>query len=337
MALVTAKHISSRMHREMALNDEKNRGDRKTHEIGHLRIMETYYESMMYLMRTRLGALGQVVPARYPDDENSLDGLDDDVDCMMFDDEEKPIISVLNGRKGYARVPPQPPVGVKRAPPDTPPPSPKKRVRKPKPPAAAPKAAPKKGKSRGDKGTSLEKADFLFDRLMASFRQPQSLITVTTDEYAEILPKIRKNLDLAVPGNRPSKSAVITYIRAFKKLEMVPHDITMRMFVEHIHNYKDTNNQADKMCKACSEHIDGLFAFSLKCDRTKMHPKCAAIVMDTVGIPAYHNCLVPMCTHNLDGSVLPKKIACRHTEYMASILEDRYLDALDLATTEYMS
>ena len=297
----------------MVHNDTENKNDKKRHTLESLRIMKSFHERMAGLMHYRLHLNGHAVDLSDAESLACLDSDDDGVDSGVEDlvEAHEPAGMVPRAGKGY------------------PPPQPEKRAR----PVERAEAPHKRTKTtRSTKEDALEKSSKQFDRVMATFHLPESVVHVSADEYRLLLPKIQKNINgFPTPPAKPSKSLVINDVRTIKRAQFVPRDLTMRIFIDHINLATDKNSQSDKTCKACSQKIDDWFAVSLGCDRTKMHPKCAVIIINVVGVQAYHRCLTPLLTCNADGSLRSKHISCRHTEFKETYLEDTHRDALEMA------
>jgi len=164
---------------------------------------------------------------------------------------------------------------------------------------------------------------------MARFNTDASVISVTKDEFAAIVAKMKNNRDGVPTRKNPSKSQRINDVLKVKQHHFVPRDYTRRLFIEHI----DNAFEPGCTCIACSENITDYYAVSLRCPKTMMHPKCAAVVLSAVKPSAYHRCLTPLCTCNADGSLRESAVSCRHTNFGPTYMKDVYDDALALAMT----
>jgi hypothetical protein len=366
MSAPTKRVITTLFYLDMAENEKKHANDALKRRIGSLLISRQFHERMMYLMERRLIGRGVYHFGEKEEsddsDVNSFVGLDDDIgnfdsDCDALTD--TPVTTSL-GRlppprprvgKGMARVrkqltPPPSPV-IKPLSPQRDHVEPRqiepkhvekqvivKRVDKPKRVVTDPE--PKRAKTpRVTKGDYVSYVTILCDRIIPRFNTPESLINVSLDDYRSILAKLQRNLDgVPEPEGNP-KSPRITDALAVKHHHFVPRAFTRRLFVEHIsRSFEADKSSFNQGCRACSELVTGMYAVSLRCPKTIMHPKCAAVVLDAVSAKAYHRCLTAIYTRDVNGRHRDCAKNCKHIDLTTSTVSDLYKQAMDMATGE---
>jgi hypothetical protein len=342
MAIPNKRAIANWYYDAMSENNKKYATNPTHRRNKSIAINHAFHIKMAHLMETKLIHRGV----------NSLAELDeDDVNSFMDIGDDH---SLIDSDEGDGLVPANPSLGnfrahagkgMSRRPPErrTPPPSPIP-VKLAKPAAAAasePATSASKPKAKNPRVTKDDYVTFtmfLFDRIIPRFKTDESLINVTTEEFTAIVAKLKRNLALVPTPSKSSKSPRVTAVSAIKEHEFVPRPYTRRLFVEHISRAfeaeKPTFNPA---CRACSETITGMYAVSLRCPKTLMHPKCAAVILDAVSAMAYHTCLTPLYTCNANGTPRETTISCKHVDLNTSFVNDIYPRAIAMALSEERS
>lgn len=124
-------------------------------------------------------------------------------------------------------------------------------------------------------------------------------VRLSPTEYETAVQGMRKNIELI----RPKTTSALKLLR---EDAMMPKAIEVRMPL-----MRDSDDR-DLQCKACSANILGDFVPSLVCLRGKMHPACAAVIIEKLGARTFYECVGHLNHHKPTGEALRRRMECHH-------------------------
>jgi len=157
-------------------------------------------------------------------------------------------------------------------------------------------------------------------RMLELWVQDSAWVTLTTEQYCEVLRKFEPNLAAMEKVKQPMvkkrpTQANETYAVIAKLRDHVwdPRPLTVRLPVDSKDADPKSCKGEDMGCKACGAKISGQFVRNLRCMRTKYCPPCAAVMIDAVGREAFFRCTGATNFHDAKtGAIGTKQTECRH-------------------------
>jgi hypothetical protein len=137
----------------------------------------------------------------------------------------------------------------------------------------------------------------------ATYEASMELCTLTTEEYAQALSRMSRNLDIVKNSNGKTGALVRMH-----KGNFTPRPVSFKVPVLRL-GY-------EVQCIGCSQKIkeNEEFVPTLVCEKSRCHVPCALIIMSchSQGREMYYNCVATMCKFQVNGKPFSTTFKCQH-------------------------